>query len=250
MTGSASQSKTSAAGGGRLMDCKSRIEGRVEERQWISVFKEHAAFTVLTLHAEALKRGLETQQAERENLQFQVRLLEQDLQERKPSFLELQVSRLEAENRTGAAVRDEHARLKKKLAELEALANLESEPMGTALKETANTPEADEELSLARWECRRLEKRLEQARSYNSQLMEELPADRSGEVSAEEDPEIANLVAQNEQMLSRLRSELRTAEREAAPPKPPSGRRPRKGADVLTIGAGPSGEDLEWRAGK
>ncbi|CAJ1420428.1 unnamed protein product [Effrenium voratum] len=37
----------------------------------------------------------------------------------------------------------------------------------------------------------------------------------------------------------------RAAEREAAPPKPPSGRRPRKGADVLTAGAGPSGEDLE-----
>eukprot|EP00435_Cladocopium_sp_Y103_P070253 s317_g34.t2 len=77
---------------------------------------------VLRLQGEALQRQLETQHAERENLRFQVRLLERDLRERKVDYLEEEVLSLEAENRNQQAVQQEATRLlarRKKLQEAE-----------------------------------------------------------------------------------------------------------------------------------
>eukprot|EP00439_Symbiodinium_sp_Y106_P051410 s155_g6.t2 len=207
---------------------------------------------VLVVHAEALKRRLETQQAERDNLRFQLRLLQRDKSERQPSWLEQQVAYLEAENRNSAAVQDESDRLARRLQAVEAsLAEHDAEP--SKVKAVAEEAQVQEELSdgekwilwnreleccffrgrlaseldeddinLARWECRNVERRLEQARSYNRALMEELLVATASRTSAPQPP---------------------------AEPRPSArGRATRGGAsvDVLTIGAGPGGEDVEW----
>ncbi|CAE7347443.1 inlA, partial [Symbiodinium natans] len=164
---------------------------------------------VLMVHAEALKRRLETQQAERDNLRFQLRLLQRDESERQPSWLEQQVAYLEAENRNSAAVHDESERLTRRMKAVEAaLAEVDAEPSQVkAVAAEVQAPEEDEDdLDLARWECRNVERRLEQARSYNRTLMEELCRKRNHdepleEASAEEDPEMANMVSQNTEML-------------------------------------------------
>ncbi|CAE6972929.1 inlA [Symbiodinium sp. CCMP2456] len=216
---------------------------------------------VLVVHAEALKRRLETQQAERDNLRFQLRLLQRDKSERQPSWLEQQVANLEAENRNSAAVQDESDRLARRLKAVDAaLAELDAEPSKVkAAAEEAQVLEDEDDINLARWECRNVERRLEQARSYNRALMEDLCRKRNRdepleEASAEEDPEMADMVSQNTQTLRRLREEVATASRASAPqppaePRPNArGRASRGGAsvDVLTIGVGPGGEDVEW----
>ncbi|CAK9099957.1 unnamed protein product [Durusdinium trenchii] len=218
---------------------------------------------VLALHGEALKRQLETQLAERENLRFQVRLLERDVREREPSFIEKQIAQLEAENHSKVAVLEEFGRLTARRSQLQsALADMEGaqvqSPALAALEASsflaASNEVDDEDLDMARWECRRLEKRLAQARSYNCELLQDLERKPAMSTNASEETEVAALVAQNEEMLSRLRSKLRTAQgTQVSPPKvpkapPPKGRR--GGADVvevLTIGAGPEGQDLEWQ---
>eukprot|EP00913_Durusdinium_trenchii_P026733 g25080.t1 len=45
----------------------------------------------------------------------------------------------------------------------------------------------DEDLDMARWECRRLEKRLAQARSYNCELLQDLERKPAMSTNASED---------------------------------------------------------------
>eukprot|EP00434_Breviolum_minutum_P006714 symbB.v1.2.005925.t1/scaffold314.1/size231647/4 len=213
---------------------------------------------VLTLHGEALKRQLETQHAERENLRFQVKLLERDLRERKVHFLEQEIQTLEAENRSWTAVKQESERLRRRRGEVEvALAELQTATPAVASASASMVASTDNEddLDLARWECKRLQKRLSQARAYNYQLLQELEQrsfDESLPSQQKAEEEVAALVSQNEEMLSKLRSDLRTAQTACAAPAPPArpppnARRPGADAvDVLTIGAGPDGEDVEW----
>lgn len=143
---------------------------------------------VLRLQGEALQRQLETQHAERENLRFQVRLLERDLRERKVDYLEEELQSLEAENRNQQAVQQETTRL---LARRRTLQEADAELDTAALETGRQIPGAnvqskasmatemdEDDLDLARWECKRLEKRLAQARSYNCQLLQELERSR------------------------------------------------------------------------
>ncbi|CAE7240344.1 unnamed protein product, partial [Symbiodinium pilosum] len=159
--------------------------------------------------------------------------MERDESERQPSWLEQQVAYLEAENRNSAAVRDESARLSRRLKAVEAaLAELDTEPakVKAAAGEVQALEEDEDDLALARWECRNVERRLEQARGYNRALMEDLCRKRnreepSEEASAEEDPEMAEMVSSNTEMLRRLREEVATASRTSAP-QPPQEPRP------------------------
>jgi len=212
---------------------------------------------VLAVHAEALRRRLETQQVERENLRFQVQLLQNDAREHQPEHFEKMIACLEVENRSRRAVDDEKVALERQLHEVDQLlADLEH-------KAPEEAPEEDEDdLEELRWESQRLERRLEEAKRYNRELMEEAVqsaklATAKGTplaVAAEladlsEDPEIDQLLSRNEETLRRLTGEVRDTAtamaRQSASRSPPPGH-DSSTVNVLTIGVGADGADVEW----
>eukprot|EP00930_Biecheleria_cincta_P045162 TRINITY_DN31134_c0_g1_i1.p1 TRINITY_DN31134_c0_g1~~TRINITY_DN31134_c0_g1_i1.p1 ORF type:complete len:621 (-),score=150.74 TRINITY_DN31134_c0_g1_i1:38-1900(-) len=232
---------------------------------------------VLQVHGEALRRHLETQLVERENLRFQVRLLEKDAREQTQEHFQKLVDDLEVENRSARAIEDESRALTQRSEELDVLmARLKDEVASqvsgaTALE--ARLPEEGEDLEELRWECRRLQKRLDRARDYNRELLEDAERARlqsrsqrgssgAGQPSLKqeeepndaEDPEMEEMLAQNDLNLRRLQGEFRdTATALAAKSKsagvskkPPAGGRSADRVDVLTIGGGADGRDVEW----
>lgn len=238
---------------------------------------------LLEVHSVSLWRRLETLQTERENLRFQVRLLERDVEESQPAWLRERIERLELECRSSQAVTSEHDQLQSRLKEVEgALAALES---GQAVRqalggdvEARPTAEPDEEDALEelKMEGRMLEKRLERSQRHVEKLQQEYlraqlqsshlraeaaygraasggPAPDSGTDNADEDPEVTALLAANEARLRQLRDEVRDTATAMA--RRPAGHRPREppaepqeGADVLKLRAGSAGEDLEFHA--
>jgi len=231
-----------------------------EIREAMAATGSQQSVQVLAVHAEALRRRLETQQVERENLRFQVQLLQKDANERQPGHFEKMIASLEVENQSRRAVDDEKRALQRQLDELEQLL---VEVSKMELKQEAeHHPQEQEEdedaLEELRFESQRLERRLEEAKRYNRELMEDAvaakPTSAKGiqmttEPDLTEDPEIDQLLARNEEKLRRLTGEVRDTAtamaRQAAARSPPPGHNS-SAIDVLTIGAGTDGADVEW----
>lgn len=143
---------------------------------------------VLKAHAENLKGQLETLQMERDNLRYQVKLVERDNYEATPVWLKERVELLELEVRAAPAVMSERDSLKARLAEVEhALAEVDRQAMAApsssssrpGAKGIETVPEhgADDDEDLMEelsWEGKLLEKRLERARQYAGKLKQEL----------------------------------------------------------------------------
>merc|ERR1712232_14089 len=145
---------------------------------------------MLTVHAEALRRRLETMQMERENLRFQVRLLERGRRETQADGLAAQAARLEEENRTARAVDMEHEDLQRRIADIDAeLANVScpmaiaagagfdmSKPAQQGQKRSQADGEQDEDETVAelRWENKLLVKRLQQVTRTGEQTHQDM----------------------------------------------------------------------------
>jgi len=250
------------------------------------------SLTILRNHADALRQWFDTLQAERENLRFQVRLLEEDEKAGAPDEVLREVKRLETENRNMAAVESENAQLKARLEELEreeaALTRGSGSKRGATSAEAATDSQALDEL---KWENRLLEKRLERLTSYTEQLRSGTPSSRAqgaqpagvwspattavaesaleAEGSAAErgassaapgsesqDVELSQLIAENESMLQKVRSEIRVQTANISRPVDRSDDSEIAGArnshargnavDVLTLDAAAGGRDVEW----
>mmetsp|Transcript_136232 Transcript_136232/g.303506 ORF Transcript_136232/g.303506 Transcript_136232/m.303506 type:complete len:607 (-) Transcript_136232:75-1895(-) len=197
----------------------------------------------LRAHAGALRERLISQRAERENLRFQMTLLQRDKREAKPAQLRERVELLEAENRSGSAVESERLQLQGRLAEVER--QLSELPVAAAAAEAGPPPKADDEdedvVAELRWENQLLAKRLDSTARYAEQLHQEFLRARlqssqrrqleaassrpstsagaaadglssvteGGDGEGDEDPEIAKLLGENEATLRRLRGEVR-----------------------------------------
>jgi len=237
------------------------------------------ALRMLAVHAEALRRQLETVQADRENLRFQVNLFQKDAREKQPEQLRQRVALLEVENQSARAVDHEHEQLQVRLAETER--ELTALDAGTIAEEeeslpmAADDPAAEDVLDEVRWENRLLEKRLQRLKQYTGQLHEgvlrarlqsarrqrgdfivgggevAIPTGDGGEVQPQH---LERLASDNEVRLQQLRCELRDtatamARNRGQPPSSP----PRLGAsrpsgadnegvvDVLVLGDASSG---------
>jgi len=189
------------------------------------------ALTLLTTHHAALKQCLDTMQIDRENLRFQVRLLEQDDVAQQVDRLRADVERLEVENRSSEAVQSENAQLQARLAEIEKQlsgTSSKSRPSHTDSVEKQDSLADDDTISELRWENKRLEKRLDQMRKYSEQLRHNFlcakvrtrdtssPQGASGaKVEAKvklqddtADPELSTILADNEAMLRRLQGDV------------------------------------------
>merc|ERR1712216_908463 len=170
----------------------------------------------------ALQQWLDTAQIDRENLRFQVRLLEQDDVAQQADALTADVERLEVENRSSMAVQSEHAQLQARLAEVErqlSAMNRNSTASqgksGTQEQMAAAEEEDDEEMSQLRLENKLLEKRLDRMRKLSeqtrhsflsAQVKSKTPPAKGSGASAEEmkiedskiDSELSSLLADNE----------------------------------------------------
>eukprot|EP00929_Paragymnodinium_shiwhaense_P075060 TRINITY_DN38383_c0_g1_i1.p1 TRINITY_DN38383_c0_g1~~TRINITY_DN38383_c0_g1_i1.p1 ORF type:complete len:712 (-),score=164.15 TRINITY_DN38383_c0_g1_i1:90-2225(-) len=89
------------------------------DSQKIDLRNPQHALQMLAAHGEALKRRLETLYMTRDNLKFQVRLLERDAKEALPEKLEERIASLELENRSARALDDEQVQLQSRLSEVE-----------------------------------------------------------------------------------------------------------------------------------
>jgi len=216
----------------------------------------------LSIHAEALRRHLELLQMERDNLRFEVRLLQRDAKETAPVGLTEQVERLQEENRAWPAVQGEHTQLKAHIARAEEeLSRLNAMPM---TKEAdlggANVASADVDdghLGELRWENKLLRKRLQSLSRFTSQLQEhDLRARLESSRGAAVPGEIAQLALDNEAKLRRLHDEVRdTATAVAQRDQRVVGDAERtasedpfhaKRVDILRLGEDASAHDVEW----
>eukprot|EP00931_Biecheleriopsis_adriatica_P104836 TRINITY_DN79456_c0_g1_i1.p1 TRINITY_DN79456_c0_g1~~TRINITY_DN79456_c0_g1_i1.p1 ORF type:complete len:605 (-),score=153.08 TRINITY_DN79456_c0_g1_i1:193-2007(-) len=260
--------KLKSARANRMDDVLTRSREASPQVHELSQDGPEQAIQVLAVHAEALRRRLDTQQAERENLRFQVRLLQKDAHERQPDHFQKQVADLKVENRSMDAINDEHGQLQLALAEVDdLLARLDDQAHvdGSAkLQAEEDEAGAEEGLTELRLEMRRLEKRLEQVKRYNTQLLEDVEraklrsaqralgySQKDIEAAQIDDPEIDRLIASNEDKLRRLQLDVRDTATAMAKNRAHGSNRPPPGhnssaVDVLTIGAGCKGEDVEW----
>eukprot|EP00933_Yihiella_yeosuensis_P053852 TRINITY_DN5214_c0_g1_i8.p1 TRINITY_DN5214_c0_g1~~TRINITY_DN5214_c0_g1_i8.p1 ORF type:complete len:606 (+),score=157.18 TRINITY_DN5214_c0_g1_i8:79-1896(+) len=231
---------------------------------------------VLTIHAEALRRRLEIQQAERENLKYQVQLILRDRREAQPKHFQEKLAKLQAENRNARAVDDEHSTLTEQVQELDSqLAQLRQQSCSSQDAKTVVAEPVSEDVEDLQFEAKLLEKRLDRAKEYNKQLFQDAEraklrsaARRCGapvpelentepQKSEELDPDISELLAKNTAMLTKLHGEVRdtatamarNASNKSAQARPPPGHRS-SAVDVLTIGAGAEGGDVEWHKSK
>jgi len=232
----------------------------------------------LDVYVDALSRHLEVLQMERDNLKFQLRLLERDGRESCSEGLREQLRAMEEENRNLPAVESEHelllSRLEKaerELADLQAAeASRAQTPASSSAAGLPDDPDLaeDDEVSELRWENQLLRKRLRRMQQYSESLQEDefrtrlktgcrprtgawLPEhEQEDAAGADEDPEIASLVAANEAKLRDLRGEVRDTATALARKKQafsgPADPRGVAGVDVLTIGEGLGVEDVEW----
>lgn len=177
---------------------------------------------------------------ERDNLRFQVRLLEQDRQEASPDRLRQTVGNLQLENRNAVAVESEHLLLMAKLEEVQRqLQDGAAEGPHTLLSRSslAAAPEDDEELDQIRFENRLLQKKLQQARAYSEQLEQDLM--RSQLKSSQMRCQTA---------ISREAAALQAAATAASASLPSSSGVPSSTVDVLVLGDG--GEEVDqWHEG-
>merc|ERR1712192_291389 len=171
----------------------------------------------------------ETVQMERENLRFQIRLLEQDAAARTHEQMSSEIARLEAENRNILAVESENSLLKSRLADAEAsLSRLRTPSVGNKPStggqgedgSGANPEDENDVMERLRWENSLLEKRLNSTRKYCDQLVgtAALPAPKKAPDARSLESELNALLARNEAGLRRLQGDVRplTAAVEAA----------------------------------
>lgn len=225
------------------------------------------ALQMLAVHSEKLQQRLTTVQMDRENLRFQVRLLQQGHNDDQPERLRERLRHLEVENRSVGAVEGEHSQLKARIAEVEReLESLEGRAptaasatgaSSTSGPSRAATDTSEEALDELRWENRLLHKRLLRLQRYSEDLQQDalrarlksacrsrgeepMLADRNGETAfcsagSTSGATLEELVAGNETMLLQLRCEVRDtatalARRGQQEQVSPTGRRP-AGAD-------------------
>lgn len=197
---------------------------------------------MLAAHTEKLQRRLATVQMDRENLRFQVRLLQQSHHDDQPERLRERLRHLEVENRSAEAVEGEHSQLKARLAEVEReLESLEGRPPTAASvtgSSSASGPSraptdvtSEETLDELRWENRLLQKRLLRLQRFSEDLQQDalrarlksacrsrgeepMRASRNSEAASysagsSSGAALEELVAGNEKMLLQLRCEVR-----------------------------------------
>jgi len=141
--------------------------------QAIDLSDPDRSIQLLTVHHDALQQWLDTVHMERENLRFQVRLLEQDGASQQFEQLRADIEQLKLEIRNDAAVRGEHAQLIARIAEVDGeLQAVEQEPNPQCARALTNQEsDANQEvISQLRWENQLLEKRLQSMRKYGEQL--------------------------------------------------------------------------------
>lgn len=218
----------------------------------------------LSIHAEALRRHLEVLQMERDNLRFEVRLLQRDAKDAAPVGLAEQLERLQEENRAWPAVEGEHTHLKALIAQAEGeLSRLNTMPtskaadLGGAQVATANSLDDDGLLGELRWENKLLRKRLQGLSRHATELQEhDLRARLQSSRSTMVPGEMAKLALENEAKLRRLQDEVRdTATAVARRNQQASGdaeasasEDPLSAArvDVLRLGEGTAAQAEEW----
>lgn len=221
---------------------------------------------LLSAHFSALQQCLDTMQIDRENLRFQVRLLQEEHVEQQMEKIRADIERLEVENRSTHAVQSEHAQLQARLAEVDRQL---SGSVQTASCQRAgpvnigDSPEDDDAIDQLRWENSLLEKRLDRMKKFSEQsrhncLSAQVRSRQSssqgvhGAKPTEEiriDPELHSILADNEAMLRRLHGDV--SQTAAGKPLPSSVRgglakhMQNSQVDVLTIGSEGS-DDVEW----
>mmetsp|Transcript_44108 Transcript_44108/g.116688 ORF Transcript_44108/g.116688 Transcript_44108/m.116688 type:complete len:558 (-) Transcript_44108:6-1679(-) len=219
------------------------------------------ALDILKSHAESLQYRLDTLQVERENLRFQIRLLEQDGRDDEPARLRAKIEALETENKNSAAVVSERDLLQTRLADLQ-----------RGLVDTTGrgeTPPAEseesEECRELRWENSLLEKRLQRVLQYSEQLRSKFSSSASPSrcssragLAVARNADLSEIVANNEIMLRSLSTSVqRTATGNLGQPSAPasvhastmaSRTSDKATVDVLTIGAEDGESDLEWHS--
>jgi len=214
------------------------------------------ALGILKSHAESLQYRLDTLQVERENLRFQIRLLEQDGRDDEPARLRAKIEALEAENKNIAAVVSERDLLQTQLADLQR--GLVDTTGGVEMES-----EESEECRELRWENSLLEKRLQRVLQYSEQLRSKFScsaspsrcSSRAG-LAVARNADLSEIVANNEIMLRSLSTSVqRTATGDLWQPSAPapvhastmaSRISDKATVDVLTIGAEDGESDLEW----
>lgn len=220
----------------------------------------------LSIHAETLRRHLEVLQMERDNLRFEVRLLQRDAKDAAPVGLAGQLERLQEENRAWPAVEGEHTQLKahiaraeEDLSRLNAMPTTKAADPGSSAQVASATSLVDEGLlGELRWENQLLRKRLQGLLRYTTQLQEhDLRARlQSSHGTTAVPDEMAQLALDNEAKLRRLQDEVRdtatavarrnqqaVGEAEATASKDPlSAAR----VDVLRLGEDLAAQDVEW----
>lgn len=257
----------------------------VLDSQALDLSDPERALGILTNHADALRQWFDTLRAERENLRFQVRLLQQDEKASEPDEVLQEVKRLETENRNIAAVESENTQLKARLQQLE------REQHALPARKISDNGEDSDALAELKWENRLLEKRLERLTRYADQLRhgtmrnqgdgkpvglwspatsavaESILEDVSSPVSQAargpkvdagdgQDVELTAMLADNESLLDKVRGELRVQTANIDRPTLRSDECEIAGAnnsaaqghtvDVLTLDAQVGGEDVEW----
>lgn len=232
----------------------------------------------LNVYVEALSRHLDVLHMDRDNLKFEIRLLERDGHESGSEGLGEQLKALEEENKNMGAVESEHQLLLSRLEKAEReLADAKAEEAGRAPSGSAAGPAAevaafaadDDEMDELRWENQLLRKRLRRMQQYAGNMQEdELRTrlktggrprtgawlaegkDEQGDAAEEDqDPEMTRLVAENEASLRELRGEVRDTATALARKQAFSGPADPRGAagvDVLKIGEGADSQDTEW----
>jgi len=237
--------------------------------QSIDLSDAERAKSLLSVHLDALQQWLETVQSERENLRFQVRLLEQDGASQQLEQLSSDIKHLEMENRNDAAVRSEHAQLQARIAAVEAeLKAVEETPMKQATTSAKQLDSADSDaLAQLRWENQLLEKRLNSMKKYSDQIRQSFVntrelISRSGGVSefvpvaaSNEDgildTELSRLLEENEAKLKRLQSDVSESaagDNSVSSRRAASRKQPHQQVDVLTLADDRRFEDVEWHS--
>jgi hypothetical protein len=195
--------------------------------QSIDLSEPDRALALLTSHHTALQQCLDTMQIDRENLRFQVRLLEQDKESQQIDQLHADIERLEIENRNSQAVHSEHSQLQCRLAEVEKALSMaaRSAATGTGNSHAQDASEDSDALDHLRWENQLLEKRLNRMKKYSDQLRHNFLSlqvktrqgssshamkDDSKLCAVEEtvDTELSTILADNEAMLRRLQGDV------------------------------------------
>jgi len=196
---------------------------------------------------------------ERDNLHFEVRLLQRDAKDAAPVGLAEQLERLKEENRAWPAVEGEHTQLKSHIARAEEeLSRLNAMPTTKAADSGSAQVAVDEGfLGELRWENQLLRKRLQGLSRYTTQLREhDLRARLQTSHGTIVPGEIAQLALDNEDKLRRLQDEVRDTSTAVARQNQQSVGHAEATAsedplsparvDVLRLGEDVAAQDVEW----